>query len=179
MDNLKKWLIFSIIFIVTLGTLSHFIYGWLGENPIAGIFVAVNESTWEHIKIAIFPSLIVFAIQYKHLKDNNNFFVGSFLSMLTMIILIPALFYGYKAIVGDDSLIFDIFDFIFSIVVGELVFYKVMKSKELPEVYKTSSIIGLIIIAICYLTFSYYPPKNFLFEDPITHKYGVEGHSSE
>jgi hypothetical protein len=178
MNNLKKWLIFGIVFVTVLGTLSHFIYEWSGQNPLAGLFVAVNESTWEHIKIAIFPSLILIAIQYHYFKGNNNFLIGSFLSMLAIILLIPIFFYGYQAILGDDFLILDIIDFIVSIIIGQFIFYRVMKSNELPKAYKISSIVGIVVIIVCYLTFSYYPPHNFLFEDPITHKYGVEGHSN-
>ncbi len=79
MSKLKKWLIFNIIFIIILGSLSHFIYEWSGYNKIIGIFVAVNESVWEHIKLAIFPALILMLIQYKSLSKNHNFFIAHFL----------------------------------------------------------------------------------------------------
>ncbi|MBQ3433320.1 hypothetical protein IJG22_03470 [Candidatus Saccharibacteria bacterium] len=40
----------SIIAISILGTLAHFVYEFAHHNKTVGIFAAVNESTWEHIK---------------------------------------------------------------------------------------------------------------------------------
>ena len=60
--------ILSAVFISVLGTLLHFTYDWFGNNPIIGVFSAVNESTWEHLKLLFFPTLIVTiigAIYYK------------------------------------------------------------------------------------------------------------------
>ena len=34
-----------------LGTLLHFVYEWSGGSPWAAAVSAVNESTWEHMKI--------------------------------------------------------------------------------------------------------------------------------
>lgn len=172
MNKLKKWLIFGIIFIIGVGSLSHFVYEWSGYNKIVGIFVLVNESVWEHIKGAIFPSLILMIIQYKYLRDNNNFIVASFLSILTIILLIPLIFYGYQLFVGN-MLILDILDFIISVILGQFVFYKVMKYEYLSKSVRILSIIGLTIIIISYLLFTYYPPKIFLFEDPVTFSYGI------
>ncbi len=52
MDNtLICWL--SIIIIISLGILAHFLYDIAKQPRFLGLFTAVNESTWEHIKIAI------------------------------------------------------------------------------------------------------------------------------
>lgn len=48
------WIGFIVISIV--GTLLHFLYEMSGHNKIVAIFAAVNESTWEHIKIALTPT---------------------------------------------------------------------------------------------------------------------------
>ncbi len=55
-QTLFTWL--SVIVIFAIGTLSHFLYDWSHENKILGLFTAVNESTWEHVKIAITPTLL-------------------------------------------------------------------------------------------------------------------------
>lgn len=49
------WLAFIVISVV--GTLFHFLYDWSNHNKIVGLFAAVNESTWEHIKIALTPTM--------------------------------------------------------------------------------------------------------------------------
>lgn len=173
MDKLKKWLIFGIIFIILIGSLSNFIYEWSGYNKIVGIFVPVNESVWEHMKGAIFSSLILMMIQYKFLGYNKNFITASFLSIFTIIFLIPLIFYGYQLFIRK-MLVLDILDFIISVIIGQFIFYKVMKYEYISKFIRILSVIGLIIIVVNYLFFTYYPPKIFLFEDPITFSYGID-----
>ena len=53
-----RFQIFSVIFTWILGTILHFLYEWSGDNKIIASFSAVNESTWEHLKLVFFPMLI-------------------------------------------------------------------------------------------------------------------------
>lgn len=49
-DNiLKSTTIIGFIFVLVLGTISHFAYDWSGQNTLIGFLVPVSESTWEHI----------------------------------------------------------------------------------------------------------------------------------
>ena len=56
-NKLLKFQIFSVIFIWLLGTILHFTYEWSNKNTIVAAFSAVNESTWEHLKLLFFPML--------------------------------------------------------------------------------------------------------------------------
>ena len=51
--------LFRFIFISVLGVLLHFTYEWSGDNAVVGLFSAVNESTWEHLKLLFFPFLLL------------------------------------------------------------------------------------------------------------------------
>ena len=53
-----NFLIINILIISVLGTISHFLYDISGHNKFVGLFTAVNESTWEHIKIALTPTIL-------------------------------------------------------------------------------------------------------------------------
>ena len=53
MEFLISFLVISIV-----GTLLHFVYEWSNHNKIVSLFAAVNESTWEHIKIALTPMFL-------------------------------------------------------------------------------------------------------------------------
>ena len=57
--KIKTWQIITIFICLILGILLHFTYEWAGENIIVGIFSAVNESTWVHLKLAFYPMLIM------------------------------------------------------------------------------------------------------------------------
>jgi glycerol uptake facilitator-like aquaporin len=51
----KKVLIYEIVgtlFIIFLGSALHFTYELSGKLAIVGAFSAVNESVWEHLKLA-------------------------------------------------------------------------------------------------------------------------------
>lgn len=65
MDSKKilKYKIFSAIFAIILGAILHFTYEWSGNNAFVGTFSSINESTWEHLKLAFFPMLITAIIR--------------------------------------------------------------------------------------------------------------------
>jgi hypothetical protein len=57
--NNKSVLLFElvgIVFIIFLGSALHFTFEWSGNQPAVGIFSAVNESVWEHLKLAFWPA---------------------------------------------------------------------------------------------------------------------------
>ena len=88
--------IIGIIFISLIGTLLHFMYEWTNHNKVVSLFAAVNESTWEHIKIALTPIFIWTLYDGAVYGLNPNYFVAKMVSILVIILLIPILFYGYK-----------------------------------------------------------------------------------
>ena len=114
--------IVGILVVSIIGTLLHFVYEFSKHNKVVGLFSAVNESTWEHIKIALtamfFWSLIDGAL-YGALA---NYFVAKFVSLFAVIVLIPLLFYGYKALLGKDFLFMDVIVFNVVIICSQLIF---------------------------------------------------------
>src|SRR5690606_22610225 len=54
--SVSWWMIVPLIII---GSLLHFLYDWVGEKRWAAILGAVNESYWEHIKIAVWPVVLL------------------------------------------------------------------------------------------------------------------------
>ena len=51
----KKYELVGFFFTSILGCLLHFVYEWTGENIIAAIFSATDESTFQHLKLFFFP----------------------------------------------------------------------------------------------------------------------------
>lgn len=52
--RLNFWPLAGFLTVSALGTLAHFAYEWSGKQLLAGAFCAVNESTWEHMKLLFF-----------------------------------------------------------------------------------------------------------------------------
>ena len=48
--SVSWWMILPLTIV---GSLLHFLYDWTGEKRWAAVLGAVNESYWEHIKIAV------------------------------------------------------------------------------------------------------------------------------
>lgn len=91
-------IILSIIVISVVGTIAHFVYELSHHNKIVGLFGAVNESTWEHIKIALTATILWSLVDGFMYGTNANYFLAKLLSLLMIIFLMPVLFYGYRFI---------------------------------------------------------------------------------
>lgn len=159
------------IFVGIFGALSHFFYEWSGENKIVGIFFPVNESTWEHLKLAVFPTIVYFAAGVFFVK-NENYFVSFFVALFTPMLLIPAIFYFYTAIVGEPILAVDIATYFVSVAAAFVLCGLVLSRPPLAKAYRVAAVIGIALIVVCYMTFTVFPPKNFLFRDSVTGLYG-------
>lgn len=163
--SLQLFTFFGIVFTLTLGTLGHFFYEWSGNNYIVGLFFATNESVWEHIKLAIFPMFLYFIVGGLFLKGAQNYFAAFFLAMLSAIILMPAMFYGYTAIAGRSIIGVDIAIFVLSVIIGYLIAVALFKSHNMRWL-NFLSIVGIAVIMICFMTFTYNPPDWIIFAEP-------------
>ena len=81
--------IIGSIVIASVGTLAHFLYDLTKHNKFIGLFAAVNESTWEHIKIALTPILLWSLYDGFVFGQNPNYFLAKLTSIATPIIVIP------------------------------------------------------------------------------------------
>lgn len=168
-------MIIEIILICLIGSLLHFTYEMSHHNKTVAYFSAVNESTWEHIKIGLTPTLLSIPIDY-FILEANNFIFAKFICMLLIIFLIPLIFYSYIPFTKKPILPLDIISFYITITISQIVSFYIMNKTQLDSIYNIIGLVGIIIIFIGYSLLSYFAPKNFIFKDPITHKYGLEGH---
>ena len=165
------------LFISVIGTLLHFVYEFSGHNKTTAIFAAVNESTWEHIKICLTATIIWSLFDGFIYGINSNYLIAKSLSLLTIILVIPVFFYTYKLFLKKEVLWIDISSFYITIILSQLVFYYFLNIDALPFIYTYLCSILLFIEISAYALLTYKPLRNFIFEDPISHKYGIEGHT--
>ena len=130
MEFLISFLVISIV-----GTLLHFVYEWSNHNKIVSLFAAVNESTWEHIKIALTPMFLWGLYDGYVYGFSPNYFLAKSISLLAVIIIIPLLFYGYKLITKKSILIIDIM--IFYNLAGVIFYLISIKNQNQCTVFKT------------------------------------------
>ena len=166
----------SIIIISIVGTLSHFLYDLTNHNKIVGLFASVNESTWEHIKIALTPTILYSLYDGFIYGSNPNYFIAKFVSLISLIIVIPFLFYSYKKIFKKDNTIFNIAIFYVAIIISQVLFYNILEINRLDYIYSYLSCVGTFILFGSYLLLTLLPLELSLFKDPITKKYGYKAH---
>ena len=168
--------LFRILIICIIGTLLHFTYEMSKHNKIVGLFSAVNESVWEHIKIALTPTILITLLLGFNDFCYGSFFEGLFISLFSIIILIPILFYTYTYFTKKSVLTIDVICFYITVTISQLL-YDTLVNIDTSLLADYLSLIGIIIIIIIYSVLTLLPIKNGLFKDPITKKYGVKGHS--
>jgi hypothetical protein len=83
------------VFIIMLGSALHFTYALSGNNALVGVFSAVNESVWEHLKLVFWPALLWLLMALYLLRVSvGNFFFAKTVGAYTMVLFIPAVFYN-------------------------------------------------------------------------------------
>lgn len=172
--KIKNWFIIVVLVCLVLGTLLHFTYEWSGEDKIVAIYSAVNESTWEHLKLVFYPmTIMAIIVAFVIKKQKNNYWAGQAIGILTAMTFITVFFYTYTGIIGENFAILDIASFIVAILLGEYVTYKIITSEKKYDMEKIS-IVLIIALFLSFLVYTYNPPKIQYFKDPINGSYGVK-----
>lgn len=171
--KIKNWIIIVILVCFVLGTLLHFTYKWSGEDKIVAIYSAVNESTWEHLKLVFYPMTIMAIIgTFVIKKQKTNYWAAQAIGILSAMVFITVFFYTYTGIIGKNFAILDIGSFFVAILLGEYIIYKIMTSQKKYDIEKIS-IVLIIALFLSFLVYTYNPPKIQYFKDPINGSYGV------
>lgn len=174
MKQIKRWELLGIVFITVLGTLLHFAFEWTGYWKPAAVVAAVNESVWEHLKIAFWPALAYVLAEYFICgRKMNNFLEAKALELILIPLSIVALFYSYTAILGKHILALDIAIFILAIIIGQLSSLKLLSARKLPIHMHLPSVIVILILIAAFSTLTFYPPEFALFKDPQGGSYGI------
>lgn len=171
--NLFLWQFAGFTFTTLLGTVLHFLFDWPNCLFIAPIS-AVNESTWEHMKLIFIPSFIFALAQYFVFKGQlTNFWFVKLKGVLIGVLLIPILFYTYKGAIGNPPAIVNIGIFFISAGVEYLYEYKKFQSES--EIKKGNFVffIAILILLALFIIFTFYQPQIPLFIDPIVGKTGI------
>ena len=174
---LKKKIFFALstIFSIILGIFIHFIYNILHKPFILGLFVPINESVFEHLKLVLIP-LTVFGIIYSFVygKKENNKNIWNYISIAVILsmIFIPLMHYLYIAIIKNTSTIFDIVLYILSVIFSYIYIY-IKNEKDNEKDENKRGILLILLLYFIFVVFTICPPRVELFKDPINNTYGI------
>lgn len=179
MDYIWINTIVAIVVISVVGTLAHFLYDMTNHNQIIGLFAAVNESTWEHIKIALTPTLLWSLVDGFFEGTNPNYFLAKLASLVVPVIVIPIIFYSYRSFSKKSILFIDILMFYVAIALSQLAMMWILELPAIPFWAQYLSCIGVFVFFGAYMLLTLLPLRMFMFLDPITNRYGFKAHSDK
>ena len=180
MNKILKIHILGFFIISVIGTLIHFTYELSNYTYVIGIFSAVNESIFEHLKLLVF-GIVIFML-YEHIilyKDNNRYLFARLVSIIIGVFSIITIYYTYTFFTKESIVIIDIILFYLSVLISQIISYKILVNKLFKFKENHNKLINkhskyLLIITICiFFFFTFYPPKINMFKDPITGNYGI------
>ncbi len=163
-----KYNILAFLFIGIIGAVSHFVYAWTNYNHIVGYFFPINESTWEHLKILFYPTVLFSFLEYIFVKrEIKNYVPSVVISILAGMLSIIVLFYTYQGFIGLNIDFLNIAIYYISIIIMLVVKNKIIVSEKFSS--QNSSLFFLLIcfvFALLFIFFTYNPPSIAVFTPP-------------
>lgn len=172
--SITLWQLLGFAFTSLAGTLLHFLYDFTKKSILAAPFSAVNESTWEHMKLLYFPMLVFAIIQFFFLgNDNPDYWCIKLRGTLLGLLLIPVLFYTYNGILGKSPDFINIA--IFFIAAACAYFYETRQFKKDDGNCPSSlaAFLCLCFVGALFVILTFRPIQIPLLQDPITGAYGI------
>ena len=170
--------LWMIVPIGIVGSLLHFAFDWSKHNRFVAVFAAVNESYWEHIKIAVWPTFLMHTVLFA--VDGfryPSFLPAATISLYAIPITMVGIVFLYKFFLKRNVLWIDIATFFVVILVSQVIFTSLLV--DISPSISTIILSSLFLIALlsAFLVFTLHPPKEpDVFVDPLNLKYGLQAH---
>lgn len=164
--NMFLWQFTGFSFTVFLGTLLHFLYNLTNQSVFVAPFSAINESTWEHMKLLYFPMLIFAMIQSRFFADCKNFWCIKLVGIVVGLVLIPVIFYTYNGAFGKSPDFVNIAIFFISALLAFLLEARLFKSETFNCTSPRLAFLIICFIGILFVLFTFITPKIPLFKAP-------------
>ena len=167
------WETAGLFAVILLGNTLHFVYDWTGQARWAAFISAVNESTWEHMKLLFVPWFlwtIAECIGLRSLRPAGPRAAG----LLAGLAAIPLLFYGYQGVLGRDIMWLDVAIFQIAVLLGFWVTWAMLRRRALASpVWQVAGAAVLAAVWAAFILWTFAPPDLPLFADPETGLRGI------
>lgn len=172
----RKWELAGLFLTLIFGNLLHFVYDWTGRSDIVGAFAAVNESTWEHMKLLATPWVIWSLVEAVALRGSrqNSVPMARALGLLAGLVTIPTVYYTYTGALGVSSMVADVVLFQAAVLLGAWVSWQVQRKNKLTgPLWGALGLALLLGVWALFVWWTYDPPVLPLFIDPTTGTVGL------
>ena len=163
-----KTFLSRFLFISVLGVLLHFTYEWSGDNPIVALFSAVNESTWEHLKLLFFPMLLLTIIELLFTEKRQlptNYLFARTIGILSGMAFIVIAFYTLTGVFAKLPDAVNIALYFLGVFLALCIENKINRGNS--QNHSAFAAIVLLALTIAFFVFTKYPPSIGLFANPV------------
>lgn len=180
----RRCIIGGIPILIAIGSLMHFVYDWTGNSVFVSIFVPINESVWEHLKMSFWPMVFfwtgcyLFNLKRKAVSPSSWFF-SAMVSIYSSVLFIIAYHYTYRGALGIHSLFMDILSFILGVAFGQLVALHIYRYSKIQGFGFLFAVLSILALMAAFIVFTFIPPHIPLFLDTMTGTYGLRGFLQE
>jgi len=168
----RRWAVGGFVWTVVVGSGLHFTYALSGDAWPVGLVSAVNESTWEHLKLLFVPTVTWVAFSGRGGQGRaTEVRVAHIIALLAGLLLIVVGFYSYRSFLADQ-LVLDILLFVFAAACAH--FAPLLIAPRLcpgPVLLRVAWLV-LIAMAVAFAVATVVPPHLPVFQDPRTGQYG-------
>lgn len=163
-----KTFLSRFLFISVLGVLLHFTYEWSDDNPIVALFSAVNESTWEHLKLLFFPMLLLTIIELLFTEKRqlpSNYLFARTIGILSGMAFIVIAFYTLTGVFAKLPDAVNIALYFLGVFLALYIENKINRGNS--QNHSAFAAIVLLALTIAFFVFTKYPPSIGLFANPV------------
>lgn len=161
-------------FMIVAGSALHFAFDWVdGWRPMA-LLAAVNESIWEHLKLAFWPGVAwTLGQRIASPAETEDIWSVKGVSLLVTAALIVTIFVSYTAILGENRLALDIGTFVVAVTAGQaLAAWMRVRTATARFLVWTGRVLLAVQIA-AYASLTYFPPDIWFFVEVGTGLRGI------
>lgn len=165
----------GIFFIFITGILLHFLYDFSQKSVVGILFGCVNGSVWEHCKVFALTFCIWTIIELAcSINYFRQFVVAKVFVLYLQCGIMITVFWGYYGITGKEVPITLISPIAFGTIsicqcIGYLL---IVREKDIRDLFLLAAGF-LFLFFMIFFCFSVVPPHIVIFQDPLTHIYGI------
>ena len=168
----------AIVPLSILGSVLHFAYDWSRHNRVVAVFAAVNESYWEHIKIAFWPVALWLGVQFAMGGWQVRGFVpAATIALYVIPVAMITFVFAYKQLAKRNILWVDIAAFFVTGALSLVVFARVAAELQASGWTIGLSALFLLVLFGAFFRYTLDPPAEpDIFIDPLNSRYGLNAH---
>ena len=178
--SVRWYWILSLIVLTGAGFVFHFINDWTGNFFWTAFLAPVNESIWEHLKLLYMPGIfwLLFSLLFFGRRLPSVFPAAQLAGILTGLLWITTAYYTLFGITGRHWMVTDIGIFILSCILCEEVTVICCCQPDVAVIVggswgKTILFVLALLLGLCFIQFTYAPPKLPFFLDASSGRYGI------